>query len=280
MTRPRSGQGRRHSVLASQRVRRPKKKKRVFPFLRALGSSVFRIAAVGLVVGVVSLLFIYSYHYLMEAPFLELKNLEIRCDDSGLRNRIKEICEVPPGTTLLALDLGQLKRDVEGDPWVRRAVVERRFPHTLIVEVERQRPVAFVLIKPKLYVMNHYGELFMEAQGNEGLDLPIITGLSDEGHLREGQLKGALKVLGSLRKGIGPWTLNSLSEIHIRENGRYSLYFDHLKAEVRVVAADMDSRLRRLSKVVGHLSNSGLLSAVSRIDLLDVREAVVSFKEG
>ncbi len=286
-TRPKVRRGAGRSVLTSQKVRRTRRRRNPFAVLKSLGLSFFKISVFAVLLGVVSLGFIYSYEYFMKAPFLELKEIKIRCQDPHLAEKVKQICRFPKGTTVVAVNLERLKREIEKDPWVRSAVVERRFPHTLMVEVHSHEPIAFVVLKAKLYLMSERGVLFKEVSGEEGLDLPVVTGLSEDG-IRAfpsqeewgRKLSPVLNILKALKDSEDPWSVAGLSEIHVRGGERFSLYFDRLRAEVRLTARDLGLKLKRLSRVVAHLSKEGVLEAVSRIDLQGRGGAVVSFSNG
>jgi len=276
---------RRKTVLSTQKVRRVKRWSHPYTFLKSIGFSFVKFSVFGMILGMVSLFFIYSYQYFMEAPFLELREVDIRCHDQNLARWVRQICQFPKRTTVVAIDIERLKREIEKNPWVRCAVVERRFPHTLRVEVEKHQPIAFVVVKPKLYLMSDQGVLFKEVSKDEGLDLPVVTGLFDDTYQisggdteQEKDLRTVLTMIKIMNGWSKQWSVERLSEIHARGRGRFSLYFDHLRAEVRLNTGDLRLQLKRLSQVVDYLASKGVLDTVKRIDLQGPGGAVVSFK--
>ena len=59
-----------------------------------------------------------------------------------------------------------------------------------------------------------------------------------------------------------------------------SLYFKHLKAEVRFKWDHLKGQMDGLRKVAQHLAKTGKMEQINRIDLNYMDGAVVSFKNG
>jgi hypothetical protein len=85
--------------------------------------------------------------------------------------------QAQPGGNLFT-DLGR-DRALQADPWVAPATLARRLPGEVLATIVEHRPAALVQLGG-LYVLDEEGRLFKRAAPEDGLDLPVVTGLSRE----------------------------------------------------------------------------------------------------
>lgn len=234
-----------------------------------------------LLVGILALsvTFLFLYHQVLASPYVRLEHLDMRGVDPDLESEIKALAGLYGQVSLLAINLEKVKRKVEEHPWVRSAELERRLPRTLVVTVERQIPAAIVAAD-RLYLMNQQGEIFKVVGPLDRIDFPVITGPLEEIQQNPGQLKEIAHLLEIVKHQDGDWGVENLSEIHIRHYGDISLYFNHLKAEIRVPLNHFADRLDGLKRVAEHLKTTGRIGQASRINLYDDEGAIVAFEKG
>ena len=247
--------------------------------LRRLGSRLLKITLAFSIITVVSVSFLSAYHYLLRSPHVKVERVEIRGVDKRFQKELVALCGINAEPNLLAINLGELKQKIEAHPWIRTARLERRFPHTLIMEIQRQVPVAILLSDP-LYYVNPWGEPFKPVSREESVDFPVITGISSDGASPGEPLRAVAQIMGILKSEQGIWSMERLSEVNVKEDGRVSLYYSHLKAEIRCNVNELSEKLPGLRQVAEHLKASGNLDRVSRIDLDYADGAVVSFETG
>ena len=258
--------------------RRKSKGLPVWRFFKSVGSGFMKLFLFFSVLAAVSLTFVVLYNYLLASPYMKLEHVEIRGVDESIRNDLLQMGGLTCEQALLNLKLEVLKNEMEKHPWVRTATVERRFPDTLIVEVEKEEPALLVLMN-KFYYMNRQGELFKTISPNDEIDFPILTGLSPEDPDRKNKLIQTAKVLSVIKKEKDQWSIRNLSEIHLDKNGEISLYFNHMPAAIRIPGQNVVSKMDALKQVAKHLSESGKIHLVTQIDLNHGDSAIVSFKK-
>jgi cell division protein FtsQ len=203
----------------------------------------------------------------------------VRGVDEELRRELILMGGLDADLSLIAVHLNEVKRKMEEHPWIRSVKVERRFPHTLVIDAEMQQPRALVLLE-QLYYMNRWGEVFKEVGKSNDVDYPLVTGVPPDGTHRDVLLRRAADVLEMLAAEKPPWSLGDLSEVRVSPSGSISLYFEHLRAEVTFIWGGLENRISELKNVVGHLHQTGRLQEVRRIDFDYVNGAVVSFRNG
>jgi len=246
--------------------------------LRNIGSGILKVFLFLSVLTVVSLIFVLLYNYLLTSPYIKLAHVEIHGVDEDIKNELIQTCDLTSKQGLLSLKLQSLKKKMEKHAWIRRATVERRFPDTLIVQVEKEEPVMLVLLDQFFY-MNRYGELFKSVSPAEEMDFPILTGLSAKDPDQREKLIQTAHVLNVLREEKDHWSLQNLSEIHLNQNGGISLYFNHIPAAILISRDNLNRDMAELKQVAEHLTQSGKINLVTQIDLNHLDGAIVSFKK-
>ncbi len=247
--------------------------------IRGAGSALLKIFFLIMFVAVVSFSFLALYQYLLSSPYMRLEEVRITGIEEGLQAEIIELHNLDSDKSLLGINLNNLKDEIEKHPWIRSVRLERRFPNTLIIDAERQEPLALVVMD-RIYYMNKYGEIFKEVDGQDSVDFPLITGISEDTTKSRALLKNTAHVISILAAEAEPLSLNQVSEIHVRNNDDMSLYFKHLKAEVRFKWDHLKGQMDGLRKVAQHLAKTGKMEQINRIDLNYMDGAVVSFKNG
>lgn len=170
------------------------------------------------------------------------------------------------GENLFRADLARAGRAMATHPWVESAVLERRLPGTVLVDVLEHHPAALVQIDKSAYVLDEEGRLFKRAAPEDGLDLPIVTGLSRDTPRPQQQLRllSALHLLDAWR--AAGYAVSALSEVRLDDQG-FTLFAhqDGGLQEIRVGANQLALSLRRLSQVRAALQRRG--ERATRIDL-------------
>jgi len=247
--------------------------------LCVIGSGILKGFLFLSVITVVSICFLSLYHYLLTSPYMKLEQVEMTGVDPGMRDELIRMCGLDADQGLLSLHLYELKRKMEAHPWIRTVKLERRFPHTLVVEVEKQVPAALAHVDGFYYV-NRWGEIFVRVSGSDDMDFPVITGLTTDKVKIRDELRQAIHVVRVLETQQGPWSLSELSEIHLGKSGDVSLYFNHVKVEITLMWNELGDRMNALKKVTDHLNQTGRIDLVTRINLNCMDGAVVSFRNG
>jgi cell division protein FtsQ len=167
------------------------------------------------------------------------------------------------GQNLFRADLVAAARGISSHPWVVSARLERRPPHTVMVEVVEHRPAALVQLGV-LYVLDEEGRLFKRSGPEDRLDLPIITGLSRD-QVPQLRLLSALHLLDAWR--AAGFEVTALSELRLDEDGGSTLFAHEGDAvqQVRLGAGEVSLKLKRLSQIRAALARRGERAA--RIDL-------------
>lgn len=271
----------RKSLLAGQAVKRkrvkgPSKARMAF---RRLGSLSLKVSFLLAVLAVMSLGFLYLYGYLLTSPYIRLEQVQVLGVGDELKSELLGMAGLNYEQSLLAINLDELKRRLEKHPWVRSVELEKSFPHSLVIRVEKEEPWALAL-SGKLFYMDRWGKLFKEVGPDERVDFPVVTGLSAEGKERQQQLQEAVQVLHLFESQRPPWSLSNLSEVHMKEDGSVCLYLSFIPGVVKLTLPNLTTKFDELKKVVEHLTSTGRLHMVRTINLDYHDGAAVAFEKG
>jgi cell division protein FtsQ len=174
-----------------------------------------------------------------------------------------------PGENLFRADLWRAARGIEKNPWVVSARLDRRLPGTVLASVVEHRPAALVQLGA-LYVLDDEARLFKRSSPEDGLDLPIITGLGRDGWLAR-RPEVQLRLLTALHL-LDTWKASglagsALSELRLDDGGGVTLFAHDGEAvqEIRLGTGEISLKLRRLAQIRAALARRG--ERATKIDL-------------
>jgi cell division protein FtsQ len=107
-----------------------------------------------------------------------IARIEVKGNRFLSEGEVRELLGPAIGGNLISANLDGLRANLAASPWVGGAVVRRKLPDTLLVDVTERFPIALAETD-QLYVMDASGELIdLLGPRTAGFDLPIIRGLS------------------------------------------------------------------------------------------------------
>lgn len=178
-------------------------------------------------------------------PFL-LENLRVTGVERTDPQAVVEATGLRPGLDLFGVDVERVRRATEALPWVRRARVVRQIPSTLTVEVEEWRPRALIRLDRLCYLARP--DHVVRTPLTEGLDFPVVTGLTRADLDREGPLRRAL--LGALEALDGGMLADEVGEIHLDPATGVTVYTSAAGGTGLLLGFDhFEERLERLARL-------------------------------
>ncbi len=129
---------------------------------------------------------------------------------------------VERGTPMFAIDPQATKERIEDLPWVATAMVERRLPNVLLIEIAERRPLAIWQHRGRKVVIDHDGEVIAAALPERFAELPLVVGEGAPAHTagllnvlaREPLLQPL--VVAAIRVGERRWNLRLRGDIDVR----------------------------------------------------------------
>ncbi|MEZ4398775.1 MAG: FtsQ-type POTRA domain-containing protein [Kofleriaceae bacterium] len=201
---------------------------------------------------------VFGYRWVTTTPRFAVTTIEVNgevvLDEAEVRARLP----FAPGINIFRVDTGAAEAALAAEPWVRKASVRRRLPHTVIVDITERQPAALVSAD-RLYLADAAGAPFKPADlaRGEGRDLPIISGIpralfADAPEQALAQIHDGLALLAAWHAGPRP----RAGEVKLAANGATVYTYDDAIA-VRVGAlaeGQLPDRLARFDAVWAALS--------------------------
>ncbi len=107
------------------------------------------------------------------------------------------------GNNILLADLDRASKQLERHSWIYRAVIKRKLPHTIVINIQQREPVAVILCEER-YLVDVHSEVFAKAP-SEAKNLPIIKGFTKAAMVKgdtetKDLIRAAVTLVTELRK--------------------------------------------------------------------------------
>ena len=170
--------------------------------------------------------------YFSEHPLLPLKHVAIEWQESSKQVKelastqahlqtpaLLEAAQFKTGKSIFDRDLAEARADLMALPWIKEAIIRRKFPSTIIITLALHEPVALLSMQ-NFYYVNAKGDIFKVVGPRDPNDFPILSGLTQQDlqkrplTTRKGLIQGTeiikqIKGLGSK----GPIHIDDVSEL-------------------------------------------------------------------
>jgi cell division protein FtsQ len=245
---------------------RPKKNRRrvdVKAEIRARVPFVLKLCAAGFVFVALGFGGQKAWAWAQQSDRISLEHVNVRGANRASDSELLKLTGLQPGQNLLQLDVASIERAFASHPWVKSAKVSRRFPDTLDVTLVEHEAKAVVSLG-ELYLVNPEGQPFKRLAPQDGLDLPLITGLERDAFVDNPELS-KLRILSALAL-IPLWNKagGAISEIRTSDLGLTVVTAEG--REVRLGEGELLRKLERLHHIESELTARKLTADVIRLD--------------
>ncbi len=153
-------------VAAEGRSQAPARESSPGAWLPSVRSVLVGVAALTLALGL--------YAIARGTSMFAIERVEVHGVPPGVAARVRSALEPLAGSSLLAFDATDGNRRLASVPVVAGASYDRDFPHTLVVSVVAERPIALLRRGPVAWVVSDTGRVLRKAYARPLPDLPRI----------------------------------------------------------------------------------------------------------
>jgi cell division protein FtsQ len=212
-----------------------------------------------------------AYARVLSSDHFALRRIEVAGRARIPESKILDAAGIVRGMNVFRLDTHRAEEAIERDPWIRRAKVVRRLPDRVKVEVEERIPVA-ILSASHLYLVDERGDVFKRLAPGDPTDLFTVSGIPRE-RFRQAKKRAMEELLEGLAlagayEESGLSRSEPLSEVHLDDDGGWSLFLEKDGCRVRIGELPFRQKLRRLRLVLSELRS---MHARAEYVLLDNR---------
>lgn len=159
----------------------------------------FRKAGIGLLVvtGTIAII-LQIATWLNAGELFHLKEIKIVGSKFIRKSELLQLAAIDSSRNLFDYDLEEIAKRVEKHTFVKKVSVKRRFPATLLIQIEARMPLA-LLSQNELIAIDEEGKPMPKPQPDFFIDYPIITNLPSTEN-KTGALQTVLGFLYYLKK--------------------------------------------------------------------------------
>ncbi|MCP3900602.1 MAG: FtsQ-type POTRA domain-containing protein, partial [Desulfobacteraceae bacterium] len=99
-----------------------------------------------LVLCLTSIALIYTYDFVMQSTYFNLKKIHINGNIRVKSKAIVSLAKIKKDNNILSLNLALLQKRILSHPWVQNVSIKRSLPSTLSIELTEEIPLAIVKI--------------------------------------------------------------------------------------------------------------------------------------
>lgn len=187
------------------------------------------------------------YRYLTEGNIFSLEKISILQSSDRRQKEIQVYLKNYIGKPLYGISLEAIRERVQEHPWILSAAVRRLPPHELQIDIRERKPLALIALD-RLYVVDESGELFKLATDDDGLHLPLITGISRDNLKPITHMIRAIINHQEARKPGG-----DISELRLSKHEQIWVYFSN-GLEVVLGNSNFQTKWKKLIRLENELS--------------------------
>ena len=192
---------------------------------RTMSRGLGRIAWIAALVAVLSLGVGFGWRWLVTTPYLAVSRIDIEGAEYAETATLRSLASGAMARNLISLDLAQVADNIGTHPWVRRVVVRRRIPDTLVIRVEERRPLALALMGEEIYLLDAAGtRIDRYGPRYTSWSFPVFRGIDDlEPSERIQRCRRAARQLQTFREAA-PELYDQLAEADLSDTSRVVLW--------------------------------------------------------
>jgi cell division protein FtsQ len=182
-------------------------------------------------------------------------NIEITGVANAPRTQVLDVVKEDISRNIFFVPLEEHKQKLEQIPWVESAAVMRLLPNRVFVAIHERTPVAFVLIGPKISLIDSGGVVMgLPASRQTKFSFPVIHGMSESDPLpsRAATMRIYNRMVRELDSAEGEHYTRQISEVDLSDPQNVKATVNDAGGTVLVHLGD-EHFLERYKLFVGHI---------------------------
>lgn len=209
---------------------------------------------------------VLSVYVFLKSPFFSLEQLEFEGVQHLQEAELVTQSQLQLGTNIFAADLRAVERRLAANPYVAKAVANRRLPNRIRIRIEERVPVASLVFGDQVVVLDEQARVLGPATAVHTA-LPVITvaGLDGPAAPAEPSVNDRVRIAVRVAAELEAQLPKIVSEIHVGTDGEMVLFTRELMMIVFGSLVEIDEKLQALRLVLDRVYERGMAAAA--IDL-------------
>ncbi len=201
---------------------------------------------------------------LVLSPVCAPKTVVLLGDNSLKEEELISMGKINMSSSMYLIRLGAVEKKLSQNPYVKTAHVSRKFPSTLIVDMNMREEVATVNFKEGFAIIDHTGYILRIEQDITKIIKPLITGIEAQKTLKVGEVLDGTQdenihmILNLLSNVQNAGLLQNISEMNLQDSK--NIYMITTRG-LRVLLGngdDLTYKLMQLSQILVDLHTKGI----------------------
>jgi len=170
--------------------------------------------------------------FITTSDLFDIENIEVQDNQIATKEEIIARSGIIEGENIYSFSAGRAESEIEKINIVKKANVKRKYPSTIIIEIEERSPYFILQDGQVFYDVDSAGKVISEANTLTRYDVPIVTGIKVK-DIEEGKklfeidsikiqtLKQVFEFLSEKE------VLSKVSQFYVDADGKYNLYFEN-----------------------------------------------------
>lgn len=125
-------------------------------------------------------------YFFIHSAYFSLKDIEVTGNKTLSADQVIELSGLSMGENIFRVDAQSVALKIEMHPSVKKTVISRQIPSTLIVKIAERSPVALVVVQDGFVIVDQDTFYIQKVNDIQDLQLPIISGVKVDSSLRPG----------------------------------------------------------------------------------------------
>jgi cell division protein FtsQ len=115
--------------------------------------------------------------YITTSPRFSVRTITVAGTQRRTAEQVATLAGAAIGKNVFSVDPRVAEAGILADPWIEKVKVSRTLPGTIEIAIAEREAHALCSIDGELYLVTRDGDLFKKVEGEDPLDLPVITGV-------------------------------------------------------------------------------------------------------
>ncbi len=211
---------------------------------------------------------------------LRLSDVDVEGNRLVTTDEILKLAPVRKGQNITGIDLLDIQKAIEVHPYIETALISRRFPSTLRIDIVERVPVAF-LNGTHLFAVDETGFLLPRLKSVALHGLPIITGI-DNFRENPGAMVESDRVIQAINlfnliRSVDSGLYQNLSEVHYDNRKGFLVNFNDARFPAYFGFGGFYEKARKLQAFFARVKEEKRYGSLKYVDLRFREQVVAKF---
>ncbi len=226
-----------------------------------------------------NIFYIFIYDVVTQCDYFNVKTIRVAGTNHLLRKQVIRQANLSLNQNILSVNLNKTKLYIINNPWIEEALVQRKYPSTIIIKIIEHMPFAILSMDQK-YIINNKGKIFKKWEKGDPEDITVITGV-DYRDIRTNRQAGSfcyIQVLDAVKYKTeyeNKFHQLKIKKIAVDREIGISVIPDVYKFPICIGFKNLPEKFNKLFYVIKHLKKRNELDKIVLINFNSLNRVII-----